>query len=333
MTKCWAYQLGDVIGQQIVSDVEHVFVGSGGGKVEALSLDGKKIWSSEFGGEITSNILAAESGLFLVTSTVSSDTTKLSDSRLRSLSKETGITNWAVTLPDAEAHFLSAFNAAVIVVSKNGAVQSIDAKQGGVKWKREIAAGFVAEPVFFSKTVTIATTGNQIFALSLATGEIESIRKSVFGVTALAIMQNDVLIAGDERGNIFSLNGVDKPMWTFKAGGQISDIFAVGDNLLAASHDNFVYFLVGRNGGRVWKLRLTGRVSDLAIGEDRYALISSFDEHKVMFVDLGNGKIAGQTVFDDDETAVQIQANPGLPMLVLTNRALNAYRLNGCSSK
>src|SRR4051794_24871034 len=57
LAKCWSYPLEGADGVQITSDGDRILIGSGGGKIEALTIDGKRIWSSEFGGEISSNIL------------------------------------------------------------------------------------------------------------------------------------------------------------------------------------------------------------------------------------------------------------------------------------
>ena len=333
VTKCWSYPLGDTASERIASDGSSVFLAMGGAKVEALSVDGKKIWSSEFGGAISSNILVADSGLFLVTSTISSDAVKTGGSILRSISKETGITTWTLKLPDAERHFLDSFNGAVIVVSKNGAIVSIDAKNGNVKWKREITEGFVAKPAFTGASVIVATTGKQIFGVSLATGEVDSMRKVPYVVTALNAAANGETIEGDERGNVSALNGTDKPIWKFKTGGEISSIFAVGDHLLVTSHDNFVYFLVGRNGGRVWKKRLAGRVAQIANVMDRYALISSFEEHGAVLTFLSNGRVAGQIKLGEDETFTSPPIVSNGLIFALSNKTANAYSLNGCPVK
>jgi outer membrane protein assembly factor BamB len=334
LTKCWSYSLGGSAGEQIISDGGRIFIGSGDGKIEALSLDGKKSWSSEFGGQISSNILAADSGLFFATSTFSSDTAKSAESKLRSVSRETGITNWTVKLPDAEEHYLNKFNGDVIVVSKNGALQSFDAKQGGLKWTREIGGGFVTQPKFTLTEIIVATIGNQIINLSMATGQINSVRKTAFGITALTVIENDVLIAGDERGNIFSLNRADKPLWSFKAGGRISGLLAVGDHVLAASHDNFVYFLSGRNGSRDWKKRLSGRVVGVADLLDQHALLYGSLENGGMLVDLSNGRVAGQIVLDDEESIVSapVVSSQDSPIFILTNESAYAFSLNGQAS-
>ncbi len=331
VTKCWSYSLGDAAGEQIASDGSRVFIGLDGGRVGALSLDGKKIWSSEFGGEIKSNILPIDGELFVVTSTVSNDAAKPGSSLLRSLSKETGITNWTLTLPDVAWHSIGGFNDAVIVVSANGAIQSVDLKNGKAKWKREINESFAVKP-FFYKTRVIVGTGGKIFGISLATGEIEFMRKLPFGITALSAA-NGELAVGDERGNLSLFNSADKPVWTFKSGGEISNILSVGDNVLATSHDNFVYFLAGRNGGRVWKKRLAGRVAQIINIMDRYALVSSSEEYGGVLLDLTNGKVAGQIALGEDENLVSAPVVSNGLILALTNEAAYAFSLGGCSAK
>ncbi|MBK8467124.1 MAG: PQQ-binding-like beta-propeller repeat protein [Chloracidobacterium sp.] len=317
-------------GDQIAADDSRVFLGLNGARIEALSRDGKKIWSSEFGGEISSNIIATDGSLFFATSEVAGETSKSSGSKLRWVSKDTGITNWTMTLPDTDRHYLGLFNGAVIVVSKNGALDAIDVRSGKVEWTRQIAEGFVGEPSFTASSVMLATTGKQILDVSLKNGEINSVRKFPFAVTALSAAENYVLILGDERGNVSASNGGDKPIWTFKTGGEISKVSAFDGHVLVASHDNFVYFLSSRNGGRIWKKRLSGRIGQISRVTERFALISSFEEREAVLTDIANGRVAGRIVFGENESLVArpIAAN-GL-IFVLTNTAAYSYSLNGC---
>lgn len=330
VTKCWSYPLTESGGVGMASDGSQVFLGLSGAKIEALSLDGRKIWASELGGEIGSNILPLESGVFVVTATGAAEGGKAGDGVLRALSRETGITNWTVKLPGAERHFLSGFNGSVIVVSKKGIIQSIDAQTGLVKWKREIADGFVASPVFNGGKVLVAASGKQVFGVSLATGEIDSLRKPPFTVTALGETASGELVGGDDRGNVTSfVNGTDKVSWKFKTGGEISGVYGLGDNLLVTSHDNFVYFMTGRNGDVVWKKRLAGRVSHIASVFNKFAVITSFEEHGAVLLDISNGKVAGQIVLGGEEYLVSDPVSAADLILVLTNQASYAFSVSG----
>jgi len=330
VTKFWTYSLGEETGVALASDGNHVFLGLGSSRVEELSIDGKKMWSTELGGDISSNILALAGGLFIVTS-VSSDAGRSAGGVLRSLSKETGITNWTLKLPDAEKHFLGGFNGSLVIVSKSGVIQSIDTQNGKVKWRREITEGFAAEPAFEGGKVIVATIAKQIFVVSLASGEIDSMRKVPYGITAIGKIPSADIVAGDDRGNLSSLvSGSEKPYWSFKSGGEISSVFTVGEHLVVTSHDNFVYFLLGRNGGLVWKKRLTGRVAQISTYADHFALITSIDDHGSILVDLSNGKVAGQIALSEDENLVEPPVVSNGLIFVLTNKAAYGFCLNGC---
>lgn len=327
VAKCWTFPIGDEPGRAIATDGTLVYLGTGGAKVAALSLTGKQLWSTELGGEISSNILTSDNGLELVTTTA----TGTGGSLLRSLSKETGITIWAVKLPDAERHFLGSNDGSIIAVSGSGTVQAIDAKDGAVRWKRDIAKGFTGEPAFANGHVYVASAGKQIFGISLVSGEIDSMHKTAFGVTALGQSTDGDVIVGDERGNVISLhNGNDKPNWKFKSGGEISSIRGLDGHLLVTSHDNFVYYLSNERGNVVWKKRRSARVLQLGTVLDQYAVISSFEEHGAVLADLEKGKVAGRIVFADDESLAAGPATSGGGIFVLTNAAAYGYSISGC---
>ena len=149
MTKCWSYPLEDSTGSGISSDGVRIFVSYEGGKIDALSLTGQRLWRSEFGWDISSNILPRDEGLFFVTPTpYVGDQGTSGGNTLRVLSKETGIPKWFLRLPAASEHFLSAYKDAVVIVSKSGSIRLVDAKTGTLKWKREIAEGFASRPAF-----------------------------------------------------------------------------------------------------------------------------------------------------------------------------------------
>ena len=331
ISRCWVYPT-TTIARGLAADNERVYLGAGEANVESLSGEGKKMWSSELGGEISSNMVPTDAGLLLTTTSPGTETDK-SNSILRSLSRETGITNWSVKLPDARRFFLGINVNLAIVVSGNGSVQAVETKTGSVKWKREIADEFVAEPYFSRERVIIAARSNQIFSISLSSGEILSMRKSTYPVTALGAFSTGEIVAGDERGNVSTLNGTDKPLWKFKSGGEISRVFVSGENILATSHDNFVYFLSGRTGDVEWKKRLAGRVVQIGNIGDRYSLIMSFDDNTAFLVDLATGRTAGQIVFADGEKLVAPPVVSGSFIYLLTDNASYAYSLSGCGEK
>lgn len=333
IAKCWGYPLSDNTASASAADSGLIYIGSSGAKVEALSLDGKKVWATEFGGDINSNLLPTDTGLFFVTATVADDPAK-AGSVLRVVSKETGITRWTAKLPVAETHFLHLYKNAVVVVSGSGIVQSLDIKDSAVKWKREFAEGFAAEPRFTDDAIVVGSTAKQAFTISPSTGEILSIRRLAASVTSVGRISTGGLTIGDELGNTsLFINGGEKPTWKFRSGGAVSKILTIGGNIFVTSHDNFAYLLYAGNGSLAWKRRLSGRVAHITAIDEKYVMVSAIDDHSVVLIEPTRGKVAGQIALGVEET---LMADPVITsglIITVTDTATYAHSLGGCPTK
>lgn len=328
VSKCWAYPVRD-LATRMTADGSAIYIANDAAKVEAISASGQKLWSSELGGSIVSNIVTTATGVVFVTASGK-------DARqLRAISKETGITMWNLPLANAERFYLSRFGDSVAVVGAAGAVQLIDST-GALRWKRDLNEAINAEPYFDTGKATIATINRRIVTIDLATGEISAARKAVNDVTALLQLPTGDVLAGDDRGGVALVNGAEKPIWRFRAGGQISKIFpapVVGTSfVIAASHDNFIYFIRTSNGDVEWKRRLSGRVRAASAINGRYALAFGFEDRSGMLVDLTTGKPAGQVVLGPEETVMTapLSAEPA-SLYVLTDAALYRFSTESCS--
>jgi outer membrane protein assembly factor BamB len=218
----------------------------------------------------------------------------------------------------------------LVLVSNNGTIQAIDPANGTVKWRREIAEGFVAGPAFAADRVVVATPGKQVFIVLLSNGQIDSFRSVQYNVTALAASGTYVVV-GDEHGNVSVFDGgAEKPRWRFRSGGQISSIVPIGDHVVAASNDNFVYLLGLSRGGLDWKRRLTGRPTQASSYWGRYVLVSASDSHSALLLDMTNGKVAGQAAFGPDEDLIASTTAVTGPVIVGTNEAIHQYMPGGC---
>lgn len=323
LLQCWSLPVED--GRALTVSGENIFVARGGARVESISIEGQKLWSTELGGELSSNLVAGEAGVFLTTSVVNGESDKNDRGTLRLLSMETGITGWTAKLPMADSYSLGLGSDSVIVVTSKGAIEAFFAKTGMPKWRREVAEGFVGEPRFNHENVYLASTAKQVFTVSLANGEIIAVKKLKFAPTAVAEVSGEVF-TGDERGNLTSLGRRDNANWNFKSGGKISAIVETGGgSLLAASNDNFVYLLSGRNGDVAWKKRLNERVSQIGVIDGKFALVSGFEEHAAHLIDLDSGRTVGQLSLAEDEFAVARPVFVGGRFFVLTNTAVYGH--------
>lgn len=323
LSRCWNFPVDD--GRTVTVDATRVIVGSGGAKLEAFAMDGKKLWATELGGEIASNVLVGSGGVFMVTSAVNAGSGK-GGGTARFLSLETGITVWTAKLPEADKYSLGFGTDSIIVVTSGGTIEAFATNTGATRWRRELAEGVVGEPRFNHANVYLASSAKQIFTVSLASGEIVAVTKMQFAPTAVSEISGDIFI-GDERGNVTSLGRRDKANWNFKSGGKISAIVEVGGNLLAASNDNFVYLFSGRSGNVAWKKRLNERVSQIGAIDDRFAIVSGYEENGAHLMEINSGKTVGQLNFDGDEFAVARPVYSNGRVFILTNGAIYSFSM------
>jgi len=332
VSKCWTYNSNETVTGVFVEN-GRVLLTTAGARVEVLDANGTKQWSSEFGGEVSSNLLGMNGSLVFATSADSIGGTKFRESVLRSISEETGITNWTLKLPPATQFYLNRFNRSLITVTSSGIILSVDSATGGVIWKREIAVGFVAKPVLGGGKLYVAGKNNNIFSILLSSGEIDSIRKSVDAVKSIDELVAGEIVMGDARGGVSVLNGTNQAVWKFKTGGEVSRVFSVNDHVIAASFDNFVYYLSGRNGGVKWKKRMPGRVNRIVNVTDKYVMLSSVEESNAVLVEYDSGKVVGQILFQPGEEIVADPAVSGDAIYLTTDRATYSFGLNGCTAK
>ena len=328
-SRCWSYGIEG--GTSLAADQFGIYSASREARVEAISFNGKKLWSSELGGELTSNLVVADTGIFVASSTGVAEGDRSPPSSLKFLKKETGITSFTFKLPAAARHFLYTDPAGLIVVSSNGVIQSIDATVGTLRWKREITAEFDGEPYFNSTKLVVASKDSKLFVISLASGEIETMRKMSVAPVAMSETPFGDLLIGDSRGNLSLYpRGSERAYWRFKSGGSVTNLGFAAGNILAASHDNFVYMLFPRNGSLSWKRRFAGRITHVGILQNGLGLITSLDEHGASFIDLSSGKVVGQMVFESDEVAATDPIIANGSVLVLTNQRVIDYALGKC---
>jgi outer membrane protein assembly factor BamB len=316
-------------GRFVAINSESLFVGTGDGEIAALSSAGRKLWESELGGRVNSNLLLSESSLLAVTSVApgaSGDSVDL----LRSLSKTTGVTNWIAKLQPSARYALSEHAGQVIVAGTSGNLLAVDQKTGATKWSRAYGQ-LTADPVFARGRVLLAAGGGQLLTVSLDTGEVEATRKLPTSPTVIAETAVGQIVTGDDRGNVFLLNGTDKPVWKFKSGGAITRLFVVTDYVVAVSNDNFVYHLLLRNGDVDWKKRLSGRVAMAGVVNDDFVVTQSLDDPSIVFTDLVSGRTIGQIFVDPEEVLTGNIVYAGNLLYLVTNRGVRKVSVGDCA--
>ncbi len=336
LTKCSEYRIETPVSEALAADGQRVFVGTTDGSVRALDpAISSPIWTSELGGEIVSNIASAETGIIVVSNPIKAAESAAAESVLRFLSKETGVPNWTIRLPFSEGFFLGNGRGTLAAVSSEGWIIAIEPQTGRILWRTQSFGKITARPSFSPQGIAFGTGDKNIYIVSRETGETLFKRAADFVPTAITNPDPEVLVAGDERGNVASIDVTGgKNIWKFKSGAGISFVSVSKDGLLITSLDNFIYLISMYNGDVIWKRRLPGRVIQGGLIVDGFIIVLIYGENSAFLIDIRKGKIVDQLPQNDKNFVNQVPvfARDG-KFLVTTPDGVTTYSINGCGPK
>lgn len=311
--QCWQYKLDDA-GGQVSADGDTVFVSVNPAAIRAFEVkSGRSVWTSDLGGSLISNLLVTDDAIFAV----SGQTSQLPDEKVvfRSLSKQTGITNWTLQLPSDKKVWLGGGNGLVVVVGETGTITAVSTPGRAIRWSAQ-AGGLNAEPAVLGGELLVDSVDNRTSVFSMDGGRQTSTFLSKFGATAVSFLFEDKVGIGDERGNTYLFEpGESSPAWTHKNGAKIASIQMTEYGALAASNDNFLY-LMSPGGEVIWKRRLPSRPSIRPVVLGEFAFASASGEKNLYVVNLKSGKFADQITLDGETVnAVLIPGGNGVAVL------------------
>jgi outer membrane protein assembly factor BamB len=332
LTKCSEFQIESPVADALSTDAQRVYIGMADGSLRALNSNiSSGLWRTELGGEIVSNIVSAEAGIFVISNPVKAADAIPAESVLRSLSKETGVPNWSVRLPHSERFFIGSIQGVVSVVSLDGWVASIDTLAGRIKWQTPPFGKITARPSFLTG-ISFGTFEKKIIIVSAETGETVFNVSVDFMPTAITYPSPDTLVVGDERGNVASIGvPAGKNIWRFKSGAAISFVQVSKEGLYITSLDNFIYLISMYNGDVIWKRRLSGRVIEGGLVLDGFVAVLIFGENSAFLIDSKKGKIVDQLEQNERNFINQVPvASRNSSLLTMTSDIVTLYSIKNC---
>ena len=331
LKKCWNYPA--VIGEQgLASDTSRIFLGEQNARIEAISVDnGAKLWASELGGAVASNIFAGDRNIYVATRSVGSDPSK-THTTLWALSKETGLTVFSVPLNATGEIVLIAAGQRLFSVS-DGVITALEASTGATLWSHSIAA-VTAKPVITNDKIILGTNDKLVLVVSTGTGEITSQIKTKYIPTAVASSDQETIIIGDDRGNLSSVDAVNgNTNWKLRQGARISNVNVNNGDLLVASYDNFVYSIDAGSGKVIWKKRMAGRVNIVPDAARQIAITLAAGENIAFVIDTKNGKSLNQLTLNGENAFVHVPVLAGNYAVFATVDGILGYSVIGCPTR
>lgn len=221
------------------------------------------------------------------------------------------------------------------MVAREGTIDAVSDQDGKTVWKAPAFGTITAVPNFSTHGVVFGTAEKLIVVLSPSNGSVIFRKELNFIPTAVSNPALNVLIVGDERGNVVLLSAeTGRTTWKFKSGAGISHVSMAKEGLIVTSLDNFIYLISMYNGDVVWKRRLSGRVAEVTVLAGNFIFGLIYGENSAFLIDSEKGKIVDQLVPNEKNYVNSMPLLVGNQSILLTTtRGVELHGLNACGAK
>jgi len=327
LNECWKYGSADIMNLRPAADRANLYFAEGGGRVSAISLvSGTRLWSTELGGAIRSNLAVLGSTVFVAASDASRRM------RVRGLSIASGIPTSDIEIPFSNSVRIDAVGAKLFVELDSGYVASFVIGGQKLEWQTTISGLDISNIVFLNDKIVTAAADKTIRVISLTDGKVILSSPVENTVSALNVFEGNVVV-GDSRGNLTRYyDDYHTIYWRFRNGARISSVVSTDRGVLAASLDNFVYMTAGYFGDVRWKRRMAGRVSSIVMTGD-IAVVLTVGEPNAVILNLENGRPIGQLSISDEDSFTQPMVVADDKLLFFTTGQVLAESVQPCPLK
>jgi len=334
LTLLWRYDSNLTLNLTPAFDQNSVYLPLVGGTIVSLKArNGQLNWRSEVGGELSASPVADEERLYVASETGETDVARASirhaKGTVRALGREGGVTQWMRTLAMPLQGALLLANGRLYGGGSDGGFYSLDNRTGELRWSFKYSAAFNCQPVLSSSRLYAGSEDGNLLAFEEQTGRLLWRYKSKGPVRGPVAVANDTVYFGSGDGYLYAVRSSDgKALWRKRTGAGIQSVARVGDSLLVASLDNFVY-LFSLNGARIWKRLLPGRVSAQPLTASDGALYTPLSSAAGVVLGLHDGRPVNSLPTGEEITTSASPIAVGDAIMVTTEHGLLAFAQPG----
>jgi outer membrane protein assembly factor BamB len=292
LTISWRYDTPSTVNLTPAFDDERVYLPLAGGVIVSLqAANGQLNWRSEMGGELSASPVADNHMVYVASETGKPEAgMRRATGALRALGRESGVTQWMRTFEIPLRGALTLSNGKLFAAGGNGRVYSFDSKTGAVLWFHDYGAPFNAQPVVSGSRVYVGSEDGNLLALDEASGKLLWHFKTKGPVRGPVANGTDHVYFGSGDGYVYAVNAANGRLhWRSRTGAGVQAVVRIGDDLLVASLDNFVYkFSIA--GTRLWKRQMPGRISSQPLMTRAEALFTPLSGVAGVVLELRDGR-------------------------------------------
>ena len=327
LTVRWRYESPVTLNLTPAFDNERVYLPLAGGAIVALKAkDGQLYWRSDMGGELSASPVADETSIYVASETkVAPNETQKPAGALRALGREGGVTQWLTPLVRPLRGALTLSDGKIFAGGSDGRAYAFDKRTGGVLWSIPFALVFSGQPVVKNGKVYLGTEDGTLLALNEATGQLLWRYRTKGAIHGPVAVNDEYVFFGSGDNYVYALSAdKGKMKWQKRTGAGVESVVLAGDSLLAASLDNFAYFLNLR-GKMLWKKLLPGRISAQPLTVEQTALFTPLSSTEAVVLGLKDGKQVNTLSAGEELTSSASPIIVGDAVILTTEHGLLAF--------
>jgi outer membrane protein assembly factor BamB len=244
---------------------------------------------------------------------------------LRALGREGGVTQWMTPLVRPLRGALTISGGKLFAGGSDGRAYAFDKRTGGVLWSIPFSSPFNGQPVMKDHRVYFGSEDGTLLALDEATGRVLWRYRTKGAVRGPVAVNRESVFFGSGDGYVYAVS-TDKGRlkWRKRTGAGVEAVVLAGDALLAASLDNFAYFL-NLKGSMLWKKQLPGRISAQPLTVEEAALFTPLSSSAGVVLGLKDGKQVNSLPTGDELTSSASPILVGDAVILTTEHGLLAF--------
>jgi outer membrane protein assembly factor BamB len=327
LTIRWRYESNTTLNLTPASDSERIYLPLSGGTIVSLKAkDGQLNWRSDMGGELSASPVADESMIYVASETVGAEgEPHTSAGALRALGREGGVTLWMTPLVKPLRGSLAISGGKLFAGGSDGRAYAFDKRTGGVFWSIPFGTPFSGQPVVDNGHVYLGNESGTLLALEESTGKVLWRYQTEGPIRGPVAVAGRSVYFGSGDGYVYAVSAEKGGLvWRKRTGAGVQAVTSVGESLLVASLDNFVY-LFNPKGAKLWKKQLPGRLSSQPLTLEDAALLMPLSSSTAVVLSLRDGRQLNSLPTGEEITSSASPIFVGDAIIVTTEHGLLAF--------
>jgi len=327
LTVRWRYESSVTLNLTPAADNERIYLPLAGGTIVALNAkDGRLIWRSEIGGELSASPVADDIAIYVASETVDTGGTQPGSSgALRAIGREGGVTRWLTPLVKPLRGAVTVGGDKLFGGGVDGRAYAFDKRTGGVLWSIPFPSAFSGQPVLGGGRVYFGSEDGTLLALEETTGKLLWRYRTKGVVRGPVAVSSGRVFFGSGDGYVYSVRADNGHLaWRKRTGGGVEAVVLSGETLLIASLDNFAY-LLNLKGAMLWKRLLPGRISAQPLTLQEAALFTPLSSSTAVVLALKDGKQVNALATGEELTSSAAPIAVGEVVFVTTEHGIVAF--------